>query len=489
MVVGHLVVGVDTHSLASLDVRVDRPALDRSWTHDRNLDRDVLERLGTGASQRLHLCPALDLKDAGRVRLLDALVRRRVVVGDPRQVDALVSRLRDHLHAALDRRQHPQPEQVDLQEAGVRAGVLVPLHDLASLHRRGHDRAAVDEWTGGDDHPARVLGEMAGKPVGLGRELGKPCPSAGGTATRVVQPRRAVGRGWPVRSAGRPRRRPGRGGAGRGGAGRGAWPVGRRWRTDPECALDVLCDLARVPPLAAACHALDLAGRQPERLAELPDRSARAICRERGDQRRAVVPVAVVDARDQHLPDVAREVEVDIGQRPELFVQKAADQQLVGDRIDVREAGEKADDRGHARAPAASGRQQCSGGVRSPHLGRNLARELEHVVMQHKEPGQAELLDDPQLLLQPCRGGVAHVPRRALVALVEPLLAQLRQVAHRFVVLRPRIPVSEIAGEVEAQAIGEPRRLRDRLRVLRKARRHRLRRRQHMTEVAAPLRL
>ena len=107
-----------------------------------------------------------------------AVVGGRVVVGDPREVDPLAARARDHLHRALDRRQHPQPEQVDLQEARVGAGVLVPLDDLAALHRRRHDRAAVDQRPGRDDHPARVLGEVARQPVGLGRQPREPGPAA-----------------------------------------------------------------------------------------------------------------------------------------------------------------------------------------------------------------------------------------------------------------------------------------------------------------------
>ncbi len=49
---------------------------------------------------------------------------------------------RDQVDALLDRRQHPQPEQVDLEEAGVGARVLVPLAHLPPLHRRrlhGHE--------------------------------------------------------------------------------------------------------------------------------------------------------------------------------------------------------------------------------------------------------------------------------------------------------------------------------------------------------------
>src|SRR5918999_1747931 len=59
--------------------------------------------------------------------------------------------------------------------------------------------------------------------------------------------------------------------------------------------------------------ALDLDRRQPERLAEVADRRPRAVGGEGGDERRAVVAVALVHARDQDLAYVAREVEVDVG--------------------------------------------------------------------------------------------------------------------------------------------------------------------------------
>ena len=151
--------------------------------HDRDLDREVVERLGPRAAQRLHLRAALDLEDAHRVGRLDRRVGRRVVEGDAREVDALAARARDLLDAALDAGQHPQPEQVDLQEARVRAGVLVPLAQLAALHRGRQHRAAVDQRAGRDDHPARVLGEVARQPVGLVAQPRQPRPAAGQRAS------------------------------------------------------------------------------------------------------------------------------------------------------------------------------------------------------------------------------------------------------------------------------------------------------------------
>src|ERR671918_245315 len=99
----------------------------------------------------------LDLERADRVRALDLGEDLGVVEGDAREVDHLVPRTRDLLDAVLDRREHPEPEQVDLEEPRVRARVLVPLAELAPGHRRRLDGNEVDERPGRDHHPARVL--------------------------------------------------------------------------------------------------------------------------------------------------------------------------------------------------------------------------------------------------------------------------------------------------------------------------------------------
>ena len=173
-----LVVGVLAQALAALDVGVDGAALDRARPDDRHLHRQLREVLGAGAPQRLHLRAALDLEDAGRLGALDRREGGGIVEGDPREVDPLAARERDQLDRALDRREHPQAEQVDLEEAGVGAGVLVPLDELAALHRRRHHRAAVDQRPRRDDHPAGVLGDVAREPERLLREPCQPGPAA-----------------------------------------------------------------------------------------------------------------------------------------------------------------------------------------------------------------------------------------------------------------------------------------------------------------------
>ena len=412
-------------------------ALDRPRAHQRHLDDHVVEGLGEAAGQHLHLRPALDLEHAGGLGGPDRLEGGLVVERDPREVDVLAARLGDRLDAALDRRQHPEPEQVDLQKARVRARVLVPLDDLAPLHRRRLHRADVDQRPGREHHPARVLGEVARQPPGLAGEAREPAPARG------ARPRLAEDLG--------------------------------------DVALDLVAAGVDVGHLG---DPLDLARRQPEHLAEVADGAARTVGGEGRDQRRALAPVALVDPRDQPLADVAREVEVDVGHLGDLVVEEAAEEQPRPHRVDVGEPGQVADHRADARAAPASRRQQVAGRVRPADLDRDLAGELEQVEVQEEEAREPELADHRELLLEPPLGlRRLGQPR---VAEVEPPAADLRQGAVGLRVLGAGVAVAELRGEVEAQALGQPRGLGHRLGVLGEARGHRRRRRQHRARVAAP---
>ena len=134
------------------------------------------------------------------------------------------------------------------------------------------------------------------------------------------------------------------------------------------------------------------------------------------------------------------------------------------DRVDVREAGEVADDRGHRGAAAAPRRQQRARRVGPAHLDRHLARELEQVAVQQEEAGQAERVDHPQLLLQ-ARARASprqRSPRR--IALVDPRRSTARPAARSAVgVLRARVAVAEVDRQVEAQPVGQRARLGDRV--------------------------
>src|SRR5919197_4013387 len=122
---------------------------------------------------------------------------------------------------------------------------------------------------------------------------------------------------------------------------------------------------------------LHLARRQAERLAEVARRPSRPVAREGGHQRRSLLAIALVDARDQLLADIAREVEVDVRRLGDLLVQEASQEQPVAHWVDVREPGQVADDGADARAASATWRQERSRRVGPPYLGGDLAGQLE----------------------------------------------------------------------------------------------------------------
>ena len=169
--------------LPRVDVRVHRLPLDRPGPHERDLDGEVVEVLRLRPQEALHLRAALDLERAHRVRALDLVEHLRVVEGDAREVDHLAARARDLLDAVLDRREHPEAEQVDLEEARVGARVLVPLAELAARHRRGLHRDELDERPRRDDHPARVLRDVARQARRSRRRARRTRASAGSRAS------------------------------------------------------------------------------------------------------------------------------------------------------------------------------------------------------------------------------------------------------------------------------------------------------------------
>src|SRR4029453_3786245 len=97
---------------------------------------------------------------------------------------------------------------------------------------------------------------------------------------------------------------------------------------------------------------------------------------------------------------------VDVGNRRELAVQETREGELVRDRIDVREPGEVADDRADGAPAPTPRRQEAPRRVRSAHIARALACDLEHLRGEEEETGEAELLDQRELALEPG----AHLP-------------------------------------------------------------------------------
>ena len=137
-------------------------------------------------------------------------------------------------------------------------------------------------------------------------------------------------------------------------------------------------------------------------------------------------------------------------------------------RVDVREPGQITDQRADAGAAAAPRRQQPPRGIRPAHLDRHLAGQLQHVLVEQEEPGEPQLPDQRQLLVQAPLGLGAM--RGPLVAMDQAQTRRARPGGGQHPVLRAGVAVADLPGQVEAQALGEPGRLGDRLRVVAEAR-------------------
>jgi hypothetical protein len=99
--------------------------------------------------------------------------------------------------------------------------------------------------------------------------------------------------------------------------------------------------------------------------------------------------VALDHGHDELLADVPREVEVDVRRRDQLAVEEAPEREAGGDRVDVREAGEEADDRPDRASPPPAGREQVARRAGPAHLERHLARQLQHLPVQEEKAGEA----------------------------------------------------------------------------------------------------
>ena len=264
----------------------------------------------------------------------------------------------DPVQAFLDQREHAEGEEVDLDEAGILAGILVPLADVAAIHGGGLDRHDFVERGGGDDHAADVLGDVPGEVLQLLRDLDE------------VAPRRRVLAGSVLREAvqflveGR----------------------GRAW-------------------LAELGDAVEIGEREAERLADIAHGAAQAIGGEGADEGGVIGAVDLVDPFDHLLADFAREVDIDVGDREEVFVQEAAEVEVVLHRVDRGEPDQVADDRADRRtAAAASGEEGAGAGARTPEFGGDLVAEVQEIAVDQEESGEVEGGDRAELFRQSLSG-------------------------------------------------------------------------------------
>src|SRR5579875_465294 len=358
---------------------MDGTTHDGAGTDDGHLGGQVVQVGRAGLGQDGGLGPGLDLEDPDSVRPVDAVVDGAVRVVDAGQVDQGLLVDGHQVQALLDQGQHAEGQHVDLHHAGVVYRVLVPLADIAPGPGRRLEGDTVHQGVRGDDHSPYVLGDVAGEVGQLVAEVDQVAPA----------------------------RRPHQGGE-----------LGRAQHLLPHGA-------GRPPPLGLLGQAVQLGPGQAQGLAHVPYGGADPVAGEGGDQGGVVGAPAAVHGPEQPVADVAREVEVYVRQAHQVLIEEAAEEEVVAYRVDVGEADQVADHAAHAGAPPPPRGEVGPGPGRPPAgLGCHLGRQLEDLVVDEEEAGQAVSGDEGQLLVEAGGGGGLL---GGLVAGPEGLVAEVGQ--------------------------------------------------------------
>ena len=207
----------------------------------------------------------------------------------------------------------------------------------------------------------------------------------------------------------------------------------------------------------------DLGVRQVEHAPNIADGALRRHRAEGDDLRNVVVAVALLDVVDDLAALDVVEVDVDIRHRHALRIQEALKEQIVLQRVEVRDAEQIGDDAARGRtAPRADADAV-------------LARVVDEIPDNEEVAVVAHAMDDAELVFK----SLAHLFRNLPVAARQVLLAEVAQI--RFIVgIRRRDRVVRqlqlAEGEVDLAARGNLLGVGDGLRKIRKECRHLLRR-------------
>ena len=248
----------------------------------------------------------LELEDAGRLARGEELERRRVVEGDPVEVDVDVSVGLHRVDGVLEDREVREAQEVELQEAqGLDGMHLVLGHQGVRVRRllEGHE---LGQGLAADDHAGGMGGGVAGHALELPGEVDD-----------ALDPRVGVVLAAQV----------------------GADLEGLL-EPDPQLVGDGLGD------------PVDVAIAVAEDPADVPDGGPGEHRPEGDDLGDMVLAVLPGDVGDDLVAAVVLEVDVDVGHRHPVGVQEALEGQLVGDRVDRRDAQRVGHDRARSAAPA-----------------------------------------------------------------------------------------------------------------------------------------
>ncbi len=422
-----------------VDVRVHRAALDGPGPDQGDLDDDVVELPGLQARQRRHLRAGLHLEHPHGVRRTQQVVDRRVLLRQRVQpeLDPLVLAHQHERH--LQRRQHAEPQQVELHQPGIGAVVLVPLQHGAARHPRPLHGAHLDDGAVAHHHAARVDPQVPGQAQEPLREIDH---------RRRDLPRLRRGR-WPVRGHDVA---PVLAQRARGGVGRRR-PRRRRPVHGPPLARR-LRPFERAPALDALAPGILLSDVVAERPRGVAHRRPGPVGDHVGHLGGVPAPEPGVDVLDDLLTPARLDVHVDVRRPVPLRGEESLEQQPVPDGVD----------RGHPEGVADRGVRGGSAALAEDAV---VPAERRQVVHHEEVALEAEGLDDVELMRDlGVRAGHTLGVGRA-VTLQRPAAHELAQPARLVVTGRHgvRRQVRRDEREVEGTLGGQLRRGAHSLRV------------------------
>ena len=136
-------------------------ALDRAGTYDRHLNDEIVKLARLQARQHVHLRAAFHLEDAQAVPLYQHVVNTGIFARDGRQRQITIMMIAQQVETLLQTGQHPQRQNVDLQNAQGFYIVFVPFDETAIRHGTIADWHGFDQRALGEDETAYVLRKMA----------------------------------------------------------------------------------------------------------------------------------------------------------------------------------------------------------------------------------------------------------------------------------------------------------------------------------------
>ena len=324
-------------ALPPVQIWMHHAALDRSGSHDRYLDHQVVEAARPQARQHAHLRAALDLEHADGVGLADHVVGGLVLGRDVLHREGMTLALADEVEALADGGEHAQRQHVDLEQAESIDVVLVPLDDGAVRHGGVLDRHHPRQRPLGQHEATRVLRQVSWQVDQLAGEMHQL------SYDQVVERQAEFGD-----------------------------TLGHHTHA--------------VPPAVVLGQRVDGRGIDAQRLADIADGGLRSVADGHRRQRGTATAVLVVQVLDHLLAPLVLEIHVDVGRLIALTRDEALEQHRHACRIDFGHSKAIADHRVRGRAAA---------------LAQDVARACEGDDVEHRQEVVLvlQLADELQLVL------------------------------------------------------------------------------------------